>query len=659
MTLSKLSLRGARRQAADYLIYFVTIVMVCAMLYAFNCLVFSEEIHSLSGLLDNMTVTIVLASIVVIFIIGWLVSYTTGFMLSRRSRELGTYLLIGLENRQVARLFFLENLWVGGVALLFGIPLGNLVYQALRAILLTMFGTPYHFQYRFSPKAIGLTFLYFAAIFFFALFRSRKRIRRMKIYDLIYFERQNEAELLKKSKTRKTLFTASIVLGLAGTVLLMTAKKLLIGVLGAGCVIAFLYGFFTSFSSGVPAWFNRKPERKYRGQNLILFRSLTAKLAAMGIVMATVSLLFTATLLTEGAGLVFNGIFQGRLERDSFDLLFVSDQESHAEQCREYMTEQLPLTALWQYRLYKGNSDSLVKYLEENAGYLLYSYDHDYNGAVLMAYSDYAALRDMLQLPAAEAEPDRYIVHCMPYLKDALSRWNQPLSLNGKTLSPGRIYTEQFAQHLWNGNGHQLLLVVPDEVCETRPVIRYALAAMTEYNFTAQQMVELQLSLAERATDGVHVLCDAWDLLYSKSVNMADTAVWSAMSVFPLFYLALTLAMTAATVLTVQLLSEAERYRRQFELLRKLGQDSREMRRTLSRQLAIYFLLPAVPPVVIAIPFTLNLCRGVEPGTMTGASSPAVILAISLGLFFLVYLIYTVIAYLSMKRNVLPDAYLY
>ncbi|MCM1025848.1 MAG: ABC transporter permease [Roseburia sp.] len=655
MTLSKLSLRGAKRQAADYLIYFVTIVMVCAMLYAFNCLVFSEEIHSLSGLLDNMTVTIVLASIVVVFIIGWLVSYTTGFMLSRRSRELGTYLLIGLENRQVARLFFLENLWVGGVALLFGVPLGNLVYQALRAILLTMFGTPYHFQYRFSLKAIGLTFLYFAAIFFFALFRSRKRIRRMKIYDLIYFERQNEAELLKKSKTRKTLFTASIILGLVGTVLLMTAKKLLIGVLGAGCVIAFLYGFFTSFSSGVPNYFNRKPERKYRGQNLILFRSLTAKLAAMGIVMATVSLLFTATLLTEGAGLVFNGIFQGRLERDSFDLLFVSDQESHTEQCREYMTEQLPLTALWQYRLYRGNSDSLVKYLEENAGYLLYSYDHDYNGAVLMAYSDYAALRDMLQLPAAEAEPDRYIVHCMPYLKDALSRWNQPLSLDGKTLSPGRIYTEQLAQHLWNGNGHQLLLVVPDEVCETRPVIRYALAAMTEYNFTAQQMVELQLSLAERATDGVHVLCSDWDLLYSKSVNMADTAVWSAMSVFPLFYLALTLAMTAATVLTVQQLSEAERYRRQFELLRKLGQDYREMRRALSRQLAIYFLLPAVPPVVIAIPFTLDLCRGVEPGTMTGANSPTVILAISLGLFFLVYLIYTVIAYLSMKRNVLPE----
>lgn len=130
MTLSKLSIRNAKRQAGDYMIYFVTIVMVGAMLYAFNCLVFSEEIHALSGMMDNMTLTIVLASIAVIFIIGWLVSYITGFMLSRRSREFGIYLLIGLENDQVARLFFLENLSAGGIALLFGLPLGNLVYQA-------------------------------------------------------------------------------------------------------------------------------------------------------------------------------------------------------------------------------------------------------------------------------------------------------------------------------------------------------------------------------------------------------------------------------------------------------------------------------------------------------------------------------------------------
>lgn len=94
-----------------------------------------------------------------------------------------------------------------------------------------------------------------------------------------------------------------------GTVLLL-AGGLLFGLVGAGCIIAFLYGFFLSFASGVPAFFEKHPGRKYRGQTLVIFRTLTAKLATMGVVMATISLLFTATLLSEGSGMVFSALFQ-------------------------------------------------------------------------------------------------------------------------------------------------------------------------------------------------------------------------------------------------------------------------------------------------------------------------------------------------------------
>ena len=102
----RLSLRNARRQARDYLVYFATIVMVAALIYAFNGLIFSQEVKNLSQQMTTLPMMIVLASIVVICIISWLVSYTINFMLGRRSREFGLYMLIGLENRQVAQLFF-------------------------------------------------------------------------------------------------------------------------------------------------------------------------------------------------------------------------------------------------------------------------------------------------------------------------------------------------------------------------------------------------------------------------------------------------------------------------------------------------------------------------------------------------------------------------
>lgn len=64
--------------------------------------------------------------------------------------------------------------------------------------------------------------------------------------------------------------------------------------------------------------------------------------------------------------------------------------------------------------------------------------------------------------------------------------------------------------------------------------------------------------------------------------------------------------------------------------------------------------LPAVPPLLIGVPFIFNLAGLPEPGVMVGMSSPAVITAISLGIFAAIYAIYSLLAYTSLKRNVLP-----
>ena len=265
MTLRDLSWRNARRQARDYLVYFVTIVIATALMYAFNGLVFSREIAELSAKLSSLPLVIVLASVAVVLILGWLVAYITRFMLTRRSRELGTYLLIGLEHRQVARLFFLENLAVGAVALVLGVVLGNLMFQILRAIMLALFGVEYRLSFAFSLEAVGMTLLYVLLVYLLALGRSRRRIRRMQIHDFMELDRQNENVVIRTSRRRRRVFVLSLLLGAVGTVLLLAGGGLLFGLVGAGCIIAFLYGFFLSFASGVPAFFEKHPGRKYRG----------------------------------------------------------------------------------------------------------------------------------------------------------------------------------------------------------------------------------------------------------------------------------------------------------------------------------------------------------------------------------------------------------
>ncbi len=642
--LSKLSLRNAKRQTSDYLVYFVTVIITAALLYAFNGLIFSPEILKLSTLMRSLPVTIVLASIVVVCIMGWLVQYTTSFMFTKRSREFGTYILIGLENRQVARLFFLENLIVGVFALLLGILLGNLVFQALRAILLALFNITYTFAFTFSFRAMGLTLVYFTCIYLFAQYRSRRKIRSMKIYDLIYYDRLNENAALAKSGRRISTFTVSIIFGITGTLLLLT-RSLPTGILGSACIIVFLYGFFLSFSSGVPAWFDRRPRRKYEGQTLLIFRTLSAKLNTMGIVMATIALLFTAVLISQGSGLIFSAIFESRQTAETCFDIFIGT-ETPTQDCSDliaYIESSVPVTAAHSYSIYQGTDAHITDYLNENTDYYpCYPYD------TWMKFSDYAALRSMLGYPYVAMKPDEYLIHCVPWQKSAVTACAQTIAIGGATLQPGSVHTETLNQRLWNVNGTDFILILPDEAVLSRPVSHNLYAAMTKEPVSEEQYTALCQIRDERELYS-HIT------LYTAPQVQAEYASSTAMLVLPLYYLALVLTMTTATILTIQQLSETDRYRRQFLLLKKLGMDRQEMNRALRLQFTVYYAMPAIPPLFVSIPFLLNLCNATDPGVTEGFYRPLNIICITLALFFMIYAVYIVMAYRSLKRNVLPD----
>lgn len=649
--LFKLSLRSAGRQARDYTVYFVTVILSAALIHAFNGLVFSKELQALSSYMSSLTLIIVLVSAVVIWVMGWLIRYIMNFMLSRRSRELGTYILIGLENSQVARLFFLENLAVGAMALLAGLLPGSLFFQILRAITLSLFRVPYTFRLSFSPGAVGLTFAYFTGIYLLALGSCRKRLLTMQIHQLLTYEKQSEEEVIQKSHSRRRVFAASLASGAAG-ILLLLAGPLLLRILGAACVIFFLYGFFLSFSSGVPAYFNARPGKKYGTHTLLIFRTLSFKLATMGMTMATIALLFTGTIVSEGMGMLFGALFRSRVEGTTcYDIFIGTDNGKPADfgPYLAYIGENIPLRGALQYQIYQGETRQITDYLLEHADYFA-CYDYD----PLMAYSDYAALRAMLGYPQAPAQPGRYLIHCMEYLENTLANCDTDISLGGNTLSPGSIYTEPFSQHLWDGNGRGFLLVVPDECLSFRPVSHSIYAAMTatplseaDYN----RLHDIRTAAADEQSPGY--IQDSYALL-AKDAVAREYASTSASTIFPLFYLALVLTMVSATILTVQQLSQGPRFSQQFALLEKLGMDSREMRQTLRRQLAIYYAMPALPPVLISVPLLAAMGRSFEPGAVT-TEQLAAVLAAALGLFFLIYFVYILTAYNSLRRSVLPD----
>ena len=117
--LTKLAVRNIKRSISDYLLYVITITLILALIFAFNMMLFSDRISSMNAHMADYKSLLILFSVIVLVVSAWLVNYMTKFMLEKRSREFGTYLILGMENKDVSKLFFYENILFGIVALVF------------------------------------------------------------------------------------------------------------------------------------------------------------------------------------------------------------------------------------------------------------------------------------------------------------------------------------------------------------------------------------------------------------------------------------------------------------------------------------------------------------------------------------------------------------
>ena len=169
--LAKLAFRNVKRSAKDYLVYFLTMTFVTAMMFAFNTVIFSADLQGRVSDVDMMQVLIILATVFVVIIIAWLINYMVRFMLQKRSREFGTYLLLGMRKRMIAHLYMRENIVLGAGAFLLGLVLGILLQQILLSILFGILQEQYHLQIVLDFRCVLMTMYCYAGCYILSLFR--------------------------------------------------------------------------------------------------------------------------------------------------------------------------------------------------------------------------------------------------------------------------------------------------------------------------------------------------------------------------------------------------------------------------------------------------------------------------------------------------------
>lgn len=139
----------------------------------------------------------------------------------------------------------------------------------------------------------------------------------------------------------------------------------------------------------------------------------------------------------------------------------------------------------------------------------------------------------------------------------------------------------------------------------------------------------------------------------TKGNRISEAKSFYAIISFLAFYITLIFVMATATMLAIQQLSDSEKYKYRYELLKKLGMSEQEINKTIFKQLLFYFAVPILLPIIISIPTILIISQ-----IFTIAVTFEEILrniGIVVGMLILVYGIYFIATDVQFDRNVNGD----
>ncbi len=127
-----LSFENIKKSFKDYAIYFLTIVLGVAIFYMFNSLDTQEAMLKVSEstrqIVKLMVEMLGYISVFVSIILGLLIVYANSFLINRRKKEFGIYMLLGMGKGQISKIIILETIFIGIISLFVGLLIRSICF---------------------------------------------------------------------------------------------------------------------------------------------------------------------------------------------------------------------------------------------------------------------------------------------------------------------------------------------------------------------------------------------------------------------------------------------------------------------------------------------------------------------------------------------------
>lgn len=605
----KLAAKNIKKSLKDYTIYFLTLVFGVCVFYTFNSIKSQGVMMELSELQANafeLTNSVIgIASVFISFILGFLIVYANNYLIKRRKKEFGIYMTLGMENKSLSRIIFVETMLIGVISLGIGLVCGVLLSQGISVFTAKLFKTDItKFTFIFSKDAFIRTIICFGLIYLVVLIFNSYAVRKVQLIDLLNGARKNENLKVKNIWISVVVFLISItMIGIAYYMVLKAGVAVVFNIVPIilGFVGTFL--FFFSLSGFLLKILQANKKHYLKDLNMFVLRQINSKINTTFISMSFICLMLFVAICTFSGGLGITKAMNIDLDDlTQFDASFWS-----------YDTDDIIGVINEQY----GGLDPII---EEKSQYTNYNTETNYSKFIsqeameknknnypifvddkikAIKLSDFNSVMRMLGKEGIALEENEYyafgdIPDLIKYIQEAMDRETNVI-VNGNELKPANYEVMEVTTYNSTMKNNLCTFVVNDSLVNGLEV------SMTNLNIKfncsedeAENFINNNLRSVDREGK-IPVYGMTKNELRDNSIGLG------AMISYLAIYIGIVFLITSAAVLALQQLCESADNSYRYELLKKIGVDYEMIKRSLFYQIGIYFMVPLSLAIVHAI----------------------------------------------------------
>ena len=643
MTTIKLSFKNIKKSFKDYAIYFFTLILGVAIFYVFNSIesqtVLIEVTESTYEVIDMMTTMISAASVFVSFILGFLIIYASRFLMKRRNKEFGIYMLLGMSKRKISMILFFETILIGVISLIVGLGLGILLSQLMSMLVANMFEADMtKYQFIFSSDACIKTLIYFGIMYVIVMLFNAINVGKCKLIDLIQTSRKSETVKMKNPLLCVIVFIlAAIALGYAYYMVTAGIKESIktpqdiIKPIVIGTISTFL--IFWSLSGLILKAVMSMKNLYVKGLNAFTFRQLSSKINTTVFSMTIISLMLFVTICVLSSALSLKNSMTANLDElapaDIQLTISVKDDDWLDQGYNEKQIENSKLGVRKTLEAFDFNIDN---YFKEYVEYNLYTTSSLTLGDTLgskintvkMMYkslipyetpeqiikiSDYNRIAKLYGNKEYTLNENEYMIIAdydnMAQIRNVALKNNEKITVFNHELVPKFDecqygFVEISSSHINSG-----IIVVPDDIVE-EDNIAYNSIIGNYYTDDLDEQKEIQEQIKNLVNNPLSAEYCLPTVNSKSDISEASIGI-GALVTFLGLYLGIVFLIASVAILALKELTESTDNKERYKMLRKLGADEKMINRSLFRQIAIFFIFPLLIAIIHSI-FGITFC---------------------------------------------------